>query len=510
MALGDLVEHRRDLAAVRALEVGELDDGDRRAVGALASASRRSGRSSPVGIEAALVALLDLLARHPVLDAAEDVLRGGQALGAGALLVHALGEIGTGTFWQGERNSETYCPHSFFSRGVSGARVDPLEGHLGGGRRLLLRRRPRRSTCHRSTPETPRGKSPMIPSVNALIAHASGRRAYHRAAEGEVGAGGLLRRQARRTGSWLCAPGPHAARHHPTLRSVVFRFEDITALLRRARRCAGLACAPRRRDRLATASGSSRSSRSDRAGARPPRPRAASARPATRTSRSSAATGTGSSRSSPREASTCVPRARGPASVGRVPAAADVAANPTPADAAGEHAASALARTRATRPRRACSSRAAFRSPRACCSSTTTRRCATRSGAMLADIGLVVDAVRRRRAGARADGRNGVRRARPRLSRARHRAARFRRDVRDDPRHAALPVLILSQRRSSRDVVDAFASGADDFLPKPFRAPELGARIFGLFVGRSRVSAVAPYRSTPGGPRSSRGGGGVP
>ncbi|MEA2747045.1 MAG: hypothetical protein QOI41_1188 [Myxococcales bacterium] len=86
----------------------------------------------------------------------------------------------------------------------------------------------------------------------------------------------------------------------------------------------------------------------------------------------------------------------------------------------------------------------------------------------------------------------------------------FVRGLRRDPLRAPLPVLILSDRPSSRDVVDAFASGADDFLPKPFRAPELGARIFGLLrrARLARLGSVAPGAGTPGGPRSSRGGGG--
>jgi two-component system phosphate regulon response regulator PhoB len=89
----------------------------------------------------------------------------------------------------------------------------------------------------------------------------------------------------------------------------------------------------------------------------------------------------------------------------------------------------------------------------------------------------------------------------------------FVRGLRSDPQRAPLPVLILSDRPSSRDVVDAFASGADDFLPKPFRAPELAARLFGLLrrARLARLGSVAPGSSvTPGGPRSSRGGGGVP
>ncbi len=57
--------------------------------------------------------------------------------------------------------------------------------------------------------------------------------------------------------------------------------------------------------------------------------------------------------------------------------------------------------------------------------------------------------------------------------------------VRNDARNADTPVLLVSNKPTSRDVVDAFASGCDDFLPKPFRTPELAARIFGL-LRRSR------------------------
>lgn len=47
-------------------------------------------------------------------------------------------------------------------------------------------------------------------------------------------------------------------------------------------------------------------------------------------------------------------------------------------------------------------------------------------------------------------------------------------------KHIKLPVLFLTANASSRDMVDAFASGADDYMVKPFHAPELGARIFSL------------------------------
>jgi len=58
--------------------------------------------------------------------------------------------------------------------------------------------------------------------------------------------------------------------------------------------------------------------------------------------------------------------------------------------------------------------------------------------------------------------------------------------IRKDPILATLPVLFLTAHAASQDVVEAFASGADDYVVKPFRAPELGARIFGL-LRRARM-----------------------
>ena len=49
-----------------------------------------------------------------------------------------------------------------------------------------------------------------------------------------------------------------------------------------------------------------------------------------------------------------------------------------------------------------------------------------------------------------------------------------------------LPVLFLTANASSQDMVDAFACGADDYMVKPFHAPELSARIFSL-LRRSRA-----------------------
>jgi two-component system phosphate regulon response regulator PhoB len=54
------------------------------------------------------------------------------------------------------------------------------------------------------------------------------------------------------------------------------------------------------------------------------------------------------------------------------------------------------------------------------------------------------------------------------------------RSLRKDAARAQLPVLFLTANASSQDMVEAFAGGADDYVVKPFRAPELGARIFSL------------------------------
>jgi two-component system phosphate regulon response regulator PhoB len=63
--------------------------------------------------------------------------------------------------------------------------------------------------------------------------------------------------------------------------------------------------------------------------------------------------------------------------------------------------------------------------------------------------------------------------------------------IRKDPALYGLPVLFLTAQALSRDIVEAFANGADDYVVKPFRAPELGARIFGL-LRRARMTAASP------------------
>ena len=54
----------------------------------------------------------------------------------------------------------------------------------------------------------------------------------------------------------------------------------------------------------------------------------------------------------------------------------------------------------------------------------------------------------------------------------------------------ALPVLFLTANAGTSDMVEAFAAGADDYVVKPFRAPELGARIFSL-LRRARMVPAA-------------------
>lgn len=61
------------------------------------------------------------------------------------------------------------------------------------------------------------------------------------------------------------------------------------------------------------------------------------------------------------------------------------------------------------------------------------------------------------------------------------------RAIRREPRLAALPVLFLTANAASQDMVEAFAGGADDYVVKPFRAPELGARIFSLLRRAKKV-----------------------
>jgi len=66
------------------------------------------------------------------------------------------------------------------------------------------------------------------------------------------------------------------------------------------------------------------------------------------------------------------------------------------------------------------------------------------------------------------------------------------RRLRADPDHAGLPVLMLTARASEVDRVGGLEVGADDYLVKPFSAPELVARLRALLrrVPSKRRSAV--------------------
>jgi two-component system, OmpR family, phosphate regulon response regulator PhoB len=69
----------------------------------------------------------------------------------------------------------------------------------------------------------------------------------------------------------------------------------------------------------------------------------------------------------------------------------------------------------------------------------------------------------------------------------------FCKRLRRDPNFGHLPVLFLSAHSSERDILEAFSAGADDFVSKPFRAPELRARVLGLLQRSRAPSSARPY-----------------
>jgi two-component system phosphate regulon response regulator PhoB len=54
------------------------------------------------------------------------------------------------------------------------------------------------------------------------------------------------------------------------------------------------------------------------------------------------------------------------------------------------------------------------------------------------------------------------------------------RKLRCEGRFGSLPILFLTAHSTSDELITAFDAGADDFVSKPFRAPELKARVLGL------------------------------
>ncbi len=56
----------------------------------------------------------------------------------------------------------------------------------------------------------------------------------------------------------------------------------------------------------------------------------------------------------------------------------------------------------------------------------------------------------------------------------------FCRRLRKDTRHAGLPLVFLTTHQSQRRVMEAFECGADEYMTKPFREPELSARVISV------------------------------
>jgi two-component system alkaline phosphatase synthesis response regulator PhoP len=54
------------------------------------------------------------------------------------------------------------------------------------------------------------------------------------------------------------------------------------------------------------------------------------------------------------------------------------------------------------------------------------------------------------------------------------------RKVRDIPRFSALPILFLTAKGSTDDIVEGLDAGADDYVVKPFDLAELRARVHAL------------------------------
>jgi two-component system phosphate regulon response regulator PhoB len=70
----------------------------------------------------------------------------------------------------------------------------------------------------------------------------------------------------------------------------------------------------------------------------------------------------------------------------------------------------------------------------------------------------------------------------------------FCKRVRKEPPFVGLPILFLTARSASNDIVAAFEAGADDYVTKPFRVPELRARILGLLRRAKMMPHIARTR----------------
>lgn len=72
------------------------------------------------------------------------------------------------------------------------------------------------------------------------------------------------------------------------------------------------------------------------------------------------------------------------------------------------------------------------------------------------------------------------------------------RQLRNDTRTSHLPMLLLTARTTSDEVVIGFESGADDYIPKPFDADALVARIKANLRRQARIPLLNPLTDLPG------------
>lgn len=66
------------------------------------------------------------------------------------------------------------------------------------------------------------------------------------------------------------------------------------------------------------------------------------------------------------------------------------------------------------------------------------------------------------------------------------------RRLREDPRFTSLPILFLTAKGSTDDIVEGLDAGADDYIIKPFELAELRARVYALLRRSKRAGVAAP------------------
>jgi two-component system, OmpR family, alkaline phosphatase synthesis response regulator PhoP len=68
--------------------------------------------------------------------------------------------------------------------------------------------------------------------------------------------------------------------------------------------------------------------------------------------------------------------------------------------------------------------------------------------------------------------------------------------LRDNPKTEHIPILMLTAKGQTQDIVEGLKAGADDYLPKPFKNAELQARINAL-LRRSMLPSVSTWSPFP-------------